>query len=1269
MELSPEKPKLITIMPQQKVPETVQVIKRKGHIKLNVSDYLGEKEKRISKKLSMHFGSDLLDFHSNSKKNKEVKYGRRGSFTFKPKIKKELLKDYKAQLKIEKKYRKLNITQNLSDSSFEESGEENEDIGLDIYISSESYFILVFDIFITFFTFYFLLFIPLKIADRKNYYTEQNKIIIIFNIITEILYIFDFLLSFFRTYYDYEYKKITDINKIIMNYITNDFFMDLIEAIPSYIICKKYCYKNIGFNSELSGFEIIMTILLMVKSLKILKVLASGGNANRAIEILHGKISENFFFEKLFNIFMFIFKIFSFMHILICIHLFLGWQRYPNWMTHINIMDEDLIIKYISSFYFIIETMTTVGYGDIICISPIERFFQLILLSIGIVSYSFIISKFTNYVMKQSKEEIELDKKMTELEQIRIQYPLIPYKLYMRIQNYFRKKSEKNNNKNEMTNLVNTLPDKLRNDMLLVIYRDVINKFYIFKGCNNTDFMLQMCSAFIQTTVGKETVLMPEGKKVENIIFVKDGRLILEAIINLANPSESYERYFRENFKSINLKTIQNMRNSVSNYNNSVIDYKQAENNNYITYLEEKLMDTNKIGKKRNSYFDATRNSVSFQIGDESEEEEQEQEKSDIIKEGVNYQHLKILDVRKNEHFGDSLLFLEKNAPLTLKVKSKKAVIFILKKKDALNINNIHHNIMNRIREKSLKNLIAIKNKTIDILKQYIGNKLNKMKRTQLQNASWFNEKSRNIAMQDITNFLNNSVNIIEKDDISPHSPLNANATPSRRSILKDIINARTPKRINNNKEKRESKDIKANRANTSFKVMRTINTPTTNNKLRKKIEGIKKNNGTEIRCVSSKNNFLHLNYEPKLSILNKLKNKSFSQNPTIESGKLKIDTTIVQSNKNFKYTSVFSKNLDKLNTKAKDKKKVKFKDFQDTESMSKDLKVGMGTLDVSSSDVPSPSPTPSEVTQEEEEEKTTTINDIITEAGTEIRKKIKSSVERQKILKLCQMQTKMIESYQKKMCETIKPTNKSYDMKEDNEINKISDLNNIIYNKLLEYLETEADTEMEGEKIKEIKYKTEKVISFNIKSSYSNLNNLTNGKIIINNNYKIDIKNLIRNYIKEKSKNSMNSLDYLVKKYYNQSQDLDQMTFHNVSPKSIKSPHRKRVKFMQHKSSKSLSVKSIGDKIPTKIISNKIKKTITNKIELYKNFKSMGLDIDDKLSQVKDKAKTKTKTINNSSSKLNIELENNSFQKTNSNSKNGFTRFINFIYSKLKGK
>ena len=243
----------------------------------------------------------------------------------------------------------------------------------------------------------------------------------------------------------------------------------------------------------------------------------------------------------------------------------------------------------------------------------------------------------------------------------------------------------------------------------------------------------------------------------------------------------------------------------------------------------------------------------------------------------------------------------------------------------------------------------------------------------------------------------------------------------------------------------------------------------------------------------------MHLNYEPKLKFKNKHQNKSFSLITKPESGKLKIDK-LPQSHNNIKYRSGFSKKSEvNLNPEGKDKKRVKFKvDLQENESVSKEFIAGTGTLEVSSSEDPSPSPSPSEATQGEE--KTTSLNDIITEADSEVRKKIKSSVERQKILKLCRIQTKMIELYQKKMNEKPKPNNKSFDMKEDDELKKISDLNNIIYKKLLEYLDAEEDTEIVGEKIMGRNYRSEKVISFSIKSSYSNLNNLTKGKIIINN-------------------------------------------------------------------------------------------------------------------------------------------------------------------------
>ena len=77
------------------------------------------------------------------------------------------------------------------------------------------------------------------------------------------------------------------------------------------------------------------------------------------------------------------------------------------------------------------------------------------------------------------------------------------------------------------------------------------------------------------------------------------------------------------------------MRNSISN-TNSALENKQIESNNNLTYLEEKLMDMNKIGK-RNSFFDKTKTNIniSFQGGYDSEEENVK-EKTDEIKVGNN---------------------------------------------------------------------------------------------------------------------------------------------------------------------------------------------------------------------------------------------------------------------------------------------------------------------------------------------------------------------------------------------------------------------------------------------------------------------------------------------------------------------------------------------------------------------------------------------------------------------------------------------------------
>ena len=104
MELPQQKQKLKMIIPHHnKAHDNSHIMKHKSSHKLNISDYIVEKKKRLPEKLSQKFGDLILDLNKKHESNIKESYIRRSSYINKPKIKKVLLKDYKEQIRREKK--------------------------------------------------------------------------------------------------------------------------------------------------------------------------------------------------------------------------------------------------------------------------------------------------------------------------------------------------------------------------------------------------------------------------------------------------------------------------------------------------------------------------------------------------------------------------------------------------------------------------------------------------------------------------------------------------------------------------------------------------------------------------------------------------------------------------------------------------------------------------------------------------------------------------------------------------------------------------------------------------------------------------------------------------------------------------------------------------------------------------------------------------------------------------------------------------------------
>ena len=187
---------------------------------------------------------------------------------------------------------------------------------------------------------------------------------------------------------------------------------------------------------------------------------------------------------------------------------------------------------------------------------------------------------------------------------------------------------------------------------------------------------------------------------------MKQGRLSLEVKIDAEHPEKSIqkllnEEYFfgienNEVYQKSTFGGVFNM--TVNNTNQSIVNKK----NLYNLYSGNTINDNNHKRIK----------SIITNTNGENE----------ILKHSninTNYIHLRILDIRKNEHFGALLMFLNKRSPLILRVKTKKAELFFLKKIDAVEISTSYPNIWKRVNKKSFHNLKEIKRIMKNIIKHF----------------------------------------------------------------------------------------------------------------------------------------------------------------------------------------------------------------------------------------------------------------------------------------------------------------------------------------------------------------------------------------------------------------------------------------------------------------------------------------------------------------------------------------------------------------------
>ena len=259
-----------------------------------------------------------------------------------------------------------------------------------------------------------------------------------------------------------------------------------------------------------------------MKLLKSVKVI----NKNNLFELLKNFLTQYEHFYNYFGLYLSLLIFISCLHIVACIFIFIGKNQYNNWILTFGFENYDFYNLYFISIYYIITTVTTVGYGDLFCATPIEKIFGLFMEIVGIIAYSFALSFISNYVKESSDKSKEFFEKCKILEDIKLSYSNFSDDLYKRIYRFL--KADVFDDKKDNKIILNSLPISLKNDLVYNMYKPIIQNFFFFKNFNNIDFIVSVILSLKPIIALRNDVLMKHGDYVEDIIFVKYGRLSLD---------------------------------------------------------------------------------------------------------------------------------------------------------------------------------------------------------------------------------------------------------------------------------------------------------------------------------------------------------------------------------------------------------------------------------------------------------------------------------------------------------------------------------------------------------------------------------------------------------------------------------------------------------------------------------------------------------------------------------------------------------------------
>lgn len=200
------------------------------------------------------------------------------------------------------------------------------------------------------------------------------------------------------------------------------FMVDILSCVPSiaYIVLDILIRTNIKTFKSTSIVLVLLLLVRFIRLLRISRMLINGTFAQTVLTYINVPFTLRN--SKVLIAFILVYLCLSIVNILACI--WFGVARLygynGTWIEKVNLEFVPSIDNYIASLYFVVQSMTTVGYGDVSASNTHERAIAIVFMLIGVLLFLAVIKMLTEVFINFNhlSNTHSLIKKMEGLEKL-----------------------------------------------------------------------------------------------------------------------------------------------------------------------------------------------------------------------------------------------------------------------------------------------------------------------------------------------------------------------------------------------------------------------------------------------------------------------------------------------------------------------------------------------------------------------------------------------------------------------------------------------------------------------------------------------------------------------------------------------------------------------------------------------------------------------------------------------------------------------------------